>query len=87
MGTHRFMEYLGAFTEKLSVEGIEDVQLVTTEDLPLVDLKPTQARRLARVVFRDDIPSGAPLLSPAPQPLCLVSTNEHGADLSTDDLS
>lgn len=87
MGTLRFMDYLQAFVDRLGVECIEGPQLVTAEDLPLVGLKPIQARRLARVVFQDSILSGAPLLSPAPQALCRLSTNEHGADLSTDDLS
>lgn len=87
MGTLCFMDYLQAFVDKLGVECIEDLQLVTAEDLPLVGLKPIQARRFARVVFQDSILSGAPLLSPAPQPLCRLSTNEHVADPSRDDLS
>lgn len=87
MGAHRFMEYLDAFVDKLGVACIEDLQLVTAEDLPLAVLKPIQARRFARVVFQDSILSGASRLSSAPQPLCRLSTNEHGADFTTDDLS
>lgn len=49
MKQNRFAEFTGAFVDKLGVECVDDLQLVTSEDLPTVGLKPVQARRFMSI--------------------------------------
>lgn len=49
MRVNRFAEFHSAFVDVLGVECVEDLELVTEGDLPLVGLKPIQARRFLRL--------------------------------------
>lgn len=49
MGLHRFLDYHDVFVEKLGVECLDDLELMTEADLPLLGMKPIQDRRFVRL--------------------------------------
>lgn len=54
MGLNQFLDFFNAFVDKLGNECVDDPQLVTEADLPLVGMKPVQVRRFVRI---DSAPS------------------------------
>lgn len=65
MREHRFVNFLPDFANKMGVECVDDLQLVTASDLPLVGLKPVQARRFCRLLADPTTSFGRPPPSPS----------------------
>eukprot|EP00170_Pyropia_yezoensis_P002411 contig_10106_g2415 len=84
MKENRFSDYFSAFVDKLGVESVDDLQLVMAADLPIVGLKPVQARRFTSLLSaRGSVPvATAP--SSSPQPAEPPTTNTAVASQSTD---
>lgn len=94
MRLHRFLDFFPLFVEKLGVEYVEDLQLVTEADLPLLGIKPVQARRLLhdfsiagshsqqlqqRFALPTPIPASSALTPPGPID---AAAREVGANMS-----
>lgn len=84
MKENRFSDYFSAFVDKLGVECVDDLQLVMAADMPIVGLKPVQARRFTSLLSaRGSVPvATAP--SSSPQPAEPPTTNTAVASQSTD---
>lgn len=80
MREYRFLKFLPDFVIKLGVECVDDLELVTASELPLVGLKPLQARRFCQLLA-DPTTSlvGLPLSPSGPSSSAPASAAELGS--------